>query len=203
MKLLIAEDEPVALHLLTRLFEKEYELELADDGQKAWSILSRPDGPRLAVLDWQMPGMDGAEICRRVRQELSEPRYLLLVTATRKSTRDVISGFGAGADDYVRKPFNADELRARVAVGRRVLELQQSLADRVAELQNTLDRVHALEGLLPICSWCKRIRNDQNYWEQLESYLTEHSQATFTHGICPECCEKLRSEGKWVVSSAP
>lgn len=203
MKLLIAEDEPVALRLLTRLFEKEYDLELAHNGEDAWNIVSRADGPRLAVLDWQMPGMDGTEICRRARRELPEPMYLLLVTATRKSTKDVISGFGAGADDYVRKPFNADEMRARVAVGRRVLELQQSLADRVAELQDMLARVHTLEGLLPICSWCKRIRNDQNYWEQLESYLTEHSQATFTHGICPECCEKLRKEGKWVVSSTP
>jgi len=196
MKVLVAEDDPLVLYLLERLLAVEYEVVTARDGAKAWKILRQKDGPRLAVLDWQMPGMHGNEICRRARQLPETPMYLLLLTATRKSSADVLAGFDAGADDYITKPFDGDELRARVAVGRRVLQLQQSLAERVTELQEAMLSVRKLEGLLPICSWCKRIRNDQNYWEQLEQYLSEHMGATVTHGICPECCAKWRAEGK-------
>lgn len=170
-------------------------------GQQAWDALRQEDAPRLAVLDWQMPGLDGTDICRKVRQLPPEtaPMYMLLVTATRKSAADVLAGFDAGADDYITKPFDADELRARVRVGQRVLQMQQTLADRVAELQEALASVRRLQGLLPICSWCKRIRNDRNYWEQVETYLSEHTDATFTHGICPECRIKLRAEDKSLV----
>ena len=171
MKVLVAEDDPVVLHLLERLLAVEYEVVTARDGAEAWEALRRDDGPRLAVLDWQMPGMQGTDICRKARQLPDTPMYLLLITATRKSGADVLAGFDAGADDYITKPFDADELRARIAVGRRVLQLQQALAEHVAELQEALACVRRLEGLLPICSWCKRIRNDQNYWEQLETYL--------------------------------
>jgi sigma-B regulation protein RsbU (phosphoserine phosphatase) len=196
MKVLVAEDDPLVLHLLERLLDTEYEVVTARDGKQAWEILRQNDGPRLAVLDWQMPGMHGNEICRKARQLPDTPMYLLLLTATRKSAADILAGFDAGADDYITKPFDANELRARVAVGRRLLQLQQSLTDRVAELQEALLSVHKLEGLLPICSWCKRVRNDQNYWEQLEQYLSEHMGANITHGICPECCAKWRAEGK-------
>jgi sigma-B regulation protein RsbU (phosphoserine phosphatase) len=196
MKVLVAEDDPLVLHLLERLLAVEYEVATARDGVAAWKILRQQDGPRLAVLDWQMPGMDGTEICRKARQLPDTPMYLLLLTATRKSSADVVAGFDAGADDYITKPFDAAELRARVAVGRRVLQLQQTLEEHVAELQEALLSVHKLEGLLPICSWCKRVRNDQNYWEQLEQYLSDHMGANITHGICPECCEKWRAEGK-------
>jgi len=196
MKVLVAEDDPLVLHLLERLLAVEYEVVAVRDGKQAWKILCQKDGPRLAVLDWQMPGMHGTEICRKARQLPDTPMYLLLLTATFKSSADLLAGFDAGADDYITKPFDAAELRARVAVGRRVLQLQQSLAEHVAELQEALLSVRKLEGLLPICSWCKRVRNDQNYWEQLEQYLSEHMGATVTHGICPECCEKWRAEGK-------
>ena len=175
---------------------RRYEVATARDGAAAWKILRQQDGPRLAVLDWQMPGMHGNEICRKARQLPDTPMYLLLLTATRKSSADIVAGFDAGADDYITKPFDAAELRARVAVGRRVLQLQQSLAEHVAELQEALLSVRKLEGLLPICSWCKRVRNDQNYWEQLEQYLSDHMGANITHVICPECCAKWRAEGK-------
>ena len=200
MKVLVAEDDPLVLHLLERLLATEYEVVTARDGGQAWEILRQKDGPRLAVLDWQMPGMHGNEICRKARQLPDTPMYLLLLTATRKSSADVLAGFDAGADDYITKPFDAAELRARVAVGRRLLQLQQSLAERVAELQEALLSVRKLEGLLPICSWCKRVRNDKNYWEQLEEYLSEHMGANITHGICPECCAKWRAEGNLAPS---
>jgi response regulator RpfG family c-di-GMP phosphodiesterase len=109
-----------------------------------------------------------------------------LLTA-RASREDKIQGLQAGADDYITKPFDPQELRARVQVGIRVLELQGALAQRVRELEEALSRVKQLQGLLPICSYCKKIRNDRNYWQQVEGYITEHSEAQFSHGICPDC----------------
>jgi hypothetical protein len=91
----------------------------------------------------------------------------------------------------VTKPFNREELRARVQGGARVVELQRSLAERVEELEQALARVKQLQGLLPICSYCKKIRDDRNYWQQVEAYIGEHSEAVFSHGICPDCFDKF------------
>jgi DNA-binding response OmpR family regulator len=103
----------------------------------------------------------------------------------------VVAGLQAGGDDYVTKPFDREELHARVKVGLRILQLQMNLADRVRELEEALASVKQLQGLLPICSYCKKIRDDQNYWQQVEGYISEHSGAVFSHGICPECYDKF------------
>lgn len=190
MKLLIAEDDEIFCRLLTDLLQPEYEIVVAHDGDEAWRLLQGETAPRLAVLDWMMPGLDGPTICRRVRAGTQTAlTYLLLVTA-RESVQDVVSGLEAGADDYVTKPFDPEIFQARLRVGKRVVELQSALAERVKELQDALARVRVLQGLLPICCYCKRIRDDRNYWQQLEIYFSEHSDATFSHGVCPECYEK-------------
>jgi DNA-binding response OmpR family regulator len=156
--------------------------------------LRNATSPTLAILDWMMPEIDGPEVCRRVRAELPLANmYLLLVTA-REGRGDVVAGLEAGADDYIIKPFDPDELRARVAVGVRVLSLQQKLAERVAELQDALSNVKQLRGLLPICSYCKRIRGDDQYWQQVEGYIADHSEAQFSHGICPSCYATISAE---------
>jgi DNA-binding response OmpR family regulator len=103
---------------------------------------------------------------------------------------DVVEGLEAGANDYIRKPFDRPELRARVRVGERVLELEAALAERIRALQDALAHVKTLQGLLPICMHCHRIRNDQQTWERLEKYISEHTEAEFTHGLCPECMKK-------------
>jgi DNA-binding response OmpR family regulator len=105
-----------------------------------------------------------------------------------------VAGLEAGADDYLIKPVDLSELRARVQVGVRVVSLQARLAEKVAELQSSLDSVRQLRGLLPICSYCKRIRDDRNYWQRVEVYVSEHTDATFTHGICPSCLEDAKAE---------
>ena len=94
----------------------------------------------------------------------------------------------------VTKPVDLNELRARVQVGVRVVSLQARLAEKVAELQSSLDNVRQLRGLLPICAYCKRIRDDHNYWQRVEVYVSEHTDATFTHGICPSCLEDAKAE---------
>jgi DNA-binding response OmpR family regulator len=169
------------------LSEAKYDVVTAEDGQEAVAILEKGEGPWLVVLDWEMPALTGPEVCARVR-ELTLPisPYLILLTS-RGETADAVAGLTSGADDYLTKPFHDVELQARVRVGERVVELQRKLADRVADLEGALARVNRLEGLLPICSYCKRVRDDDNYWHQVEAYVGDRSQARFSHGVCPEC----------------
>ncbi len=164
MHVLIAEDDRVTGEILARTLQRwNYSTTVVSDGAQAWDRLRVATDPTLAILDWMMPEMDGPDVCRRVRQDLPLANmYLLLVTA-RESRGDVVAGLDAGADDYIIKPFDPEELRARVAVGTRVLGLQQKLAERVEELQTALSNVKQLRGLLPICSYCKRIRGDDQY----------------------------------------
>jgi phosphoserine phosphatase RsbU/P len=195
IRVVVADDDQVTAEILARTLRRwSYDPIVTGDGASAWNALRQDTAPTLAILDWMMPELDGPEICRRVRQELPTANmYLILVTA-RESRGDVIAGLDAGADDYVIKPFDADELRARVAVGVRVLSLQEGLAERVAELQTALTNVKQLRGLLPICSYCKRIRGDDQYWQQVEGYIAEHSDAQFSHGICPTCFKTVNEE---------
>src|SRR5690606_8674043 len=104
---------------------------------------------------------------------------------------NMLEGLQAGADDYLEKPVDARFLEARVKVGERIVTLQSDLESKVAELQEALNNVKELRGLLPICSYCKKIRNDGNYWERLESYLSAHTHAQFSHSICPDCYDSV------------
>ncbi|MBA3440520.1 MAG: response regulator transcription factor [Pyrinomonadaceae bacterium] len=188
MKVLIAEDDPVFRHVLaTTLVKFGYEVVVAADGAEALAALEREDAPPLVILDWMMPGMDGVEVCSRVRSlPTATPPYLILLTG-KSGKEDVVAGLDAGANDYLTKPFNRAELRARVQVGAHVLELQGNLAARVRELEDALSQVKQLQGLLSICSYCKKIRDEQNYWHRVESYISQHAEVEFSHGICPAC----------------
>jgi DNA-binding response OmpR family regulator len=191
MEVLVVDDDAVSQRVVAAMLRKNgYTVHLANDGEAAWKILQEKGAPALAVVDWMMPGLDGPEICRRLRAiDTPTPTYVILLTS-RDAAADVVEGLRAGADDYVTKPPNEDELVARVNVGARVVALQQTLADRVRRLEEALANVKQLQGLLPICSYCKRIRDDQNYWQQVESYITVHSGVQFSHGFCPDCYDK-------------
>jgi len=134
-----------------------------------------------------MPGADGPEICRRIRSDVSLAHMYVILLTSRDASADLVAGLDAGADDYLIKPLESEELRARVQVGLRVHALQQRLAEQVAELQAALSKVKQLTGLLPICSYCKSVRTDQNYWERVDHYMTLHTDVQFSHGICPAC----------------
>jgi DNA-binding response OmpR family regulator len=190
MKILIAEDDQVSRRLLEATLTRwGYEPVVACDGPQAWEALCQPEAPRLAILDWMMPGLDGVEVCRRVRGlPEGQPTYLILLTA-KHTTLDVVTGLYAGANDYITKPFQRDELRARVDVGVRVVRLQEALAARVRELDEALANIKQLHKLLPICCYCKKVRDDRNYWQQIDAYLSEHAAVRFSHGICSECWE--------------
>jgi DNA-binding response OmpR family regulator len=191
-RILVAEDHLVSRHLLERNLQNwGFEVTTAQDGQAAAEILQGPDAPSIAVLDWMMPRLDGVEVCRRVRQNQAAPYiYLLLLTA--KSQKDEIAaGLEAGADDYVIKPFDPDELRARLKVGQRVVELERALEKRVKDLEAALNDVKKLKSLLPICMYCKSVRDDRDYWRQIDEYIYTETGTDFSHGICPACMEKL------------
>jgi phosphoserine phosphatase RsbU/P len=195
MKVLVADDARIAAAVLAQTLGRwEFDVTVVSDGAEAWRHLEGVSAPMLAVLDRMMPGLDGAEICRRVRRDMPNANMYLVLLTSLRGGEDVVSGLDAGADDYVTKPFDVDELRARINVGVRVLALQEKLSQRVLELQAALANVKQLHGLLPICSYCKRIRGDDQYWQQVESYIAARSDAQFSHGICPPCYEKLEVE---------
>jgi len=195
MRVLVADDDiTYRIFLEEALAKWGYEVTGVEDGEKAWEALSGEDPPRLILLDWVMPGMDGVELAARIRaEEKLASSYVVLLTA-KDGKEDVVRGLDAGADDYITKPFHHAELRARVAVGNRVLGLQEQLAGRLRELQEALQHVKTLQGLIPICMHCHKIRSDQESWEKIESYIEDHSSAEFSHSICPECLDKYYPE---------
>lgn len=176
MHLLIAEDEPVTqLQLATVLRAAGHEVTVAADGTEAWATLQLGRFA-LVISDWQMPGMDGPELCRRLRaRDAQDYTYFILITATGGKQR-YLEGMEAGADDFITKPVDMDELRARIKGAERILGLRQ--------------HVRQLEGLLPICAYCKRIRDASEQWESIERYVEARSEAQFSHGYCPDCYEK-------------
>lgn len=191
MNILIAEDyAPTNLLLETLLTKWGYNVTSASDGTEAWRILCEPEHPHLVILDWMMPGIEGLEIVRRLRERTTEKPYYAIIITSRSNKDSAAMALNSGADDFVGKPFNNDELRARVAVGYRMNSLQKALSDHIEDLRLTLNRVSQLEGIIPICMYCKKIRDDQDSWQQLEKYITEHSEAQFSHGICPKCVEE-------------
>jgi phosphoserine phosphatase RsbU/P len=195
MKVLIAEDDAVSRRLLQAALSKwGYEVIVTANGKDAWAALQQPDAPSLLILDWLMPEMDGVEVCREARQSVAHKSAYIILLTSRGSKEDIVKGLEAGADDYVTKPFDHGELRARVQVGTRVIQLQNALAARVTELEEAIASVKQLQGLLPICCYCKKIRDDGNYWHRVENYITGHANVRFSHGICPDCTDKLKAD---------
>ena len=191
MRVLIADDDRLTTTMLTHALANwgVFDADVAHDGESAWQAI-RAGGPQLAIVDWMMPGLEGPALCRRIREDPSTAHLYVILLTSRDSHADLVAGLDAGADDYLVKPFDHEELRARLNVGARIVGLQRRLAERVAELEVAISTVKQLHGMIPICSYCKRIRSDSNDWEPLESYISEHSDAQFSHGICPPCLAK-------------
>jgi DNA-binding response OmpR family regulator len=198
MRVLVAEDDSVTRRVLEATLSRiGFDVITASDGTATWRMLETLDGkdaPELVVLDWMMPGIDGIEICRKLRTTPGfELMYIILLTS-RSEKEDLAMGLTAGANDYISKPFHPIELESRVRVGQRMLNLQRSLTSRIAELEGALAHVRRLQGLLPICSYCKKVRNEDNYWQQVESYITSHSDLKLSHSVCPNCLERVMKE---------
>jgi DNA-binding response OmpR family regulator len=180
MNILVVDDDPTLRFILQgTLTQLGHEVALAQDGLEGLRLFEKCHVP-VVISDLLMPGMDGLELCRRIRKaNRSQYTYLILLTAV-EGKASYLEGMDAGADDFLTKPFDKEMLAARIAVAQRILKLQI--------------QVKHLAGLLPICSLCKKVRDDQNYWHQVESFIAQHTDATFTHSYCPDCFKKLISE---------
>ena len=190
-RVLLAEDEAVTRRIMeAQITRFGFEVISVADGLVAWNVLQAPDAPSLVVLDWNMPGLDGPDICRRIREsKRNSYTYMLLVTA-RNAKSDVVQGLNAGADDFISKPVDPDELHARLRTGERIVRLEQTLGLQVKELQAAAEHVKELQGMIPICMHCKRIRNQSQIWEKVETYIEERSEAKFSHALCAECLDQ-------------
>ena len=177
MRILIAEDDPVSGKILQLTLQHYgHEVSMATSGDEAWEIFDR-EPVRVIVSDWMMPGMDGLEFCRRVRARVkTDYTYFILLTANNTGRENVRKAMDAGIDDFLPKPLDREVISMRLRVAERILEFTT--------------QIRVLKELLPICMYCKRIRDDQDYWQQVETYIHSHTGSNFSHGICPECFTK-------------
>lgn len=176
-KIHIVEDDPTTRRLLENLTSLlGYEVSSYDNGDDAWDAFAVED-PQIVISDWKMPGKDGLELCRRLREMNSETyTYFILVTAQRRSRGNLEQAIEAGVDDFLKKPIGSEEIWNRLRVAERILGFNR--------------QVQTLESLIPICAYCKKVRNDGDLWEQIEQYVNERTGADFTHSICPPCMDK-------------
>lgn len=180
MNILIADDDPTSRLVLAATLKKlQHQVTVAKDGAEAWAVFENGE-VQLLISDMVMPHMDGLELCRRIRLA-NRPKYTYIMLLTSVGGKSgYLVGMRAGADDFISKPFDEEQLAARLVVAERILNLQS--------------QIKQLSGLLPICCVCKKVRDDQNYWQQVESYISKRTDARFSHGYCPDCFKKVMQE---------
>jgi len=174
--ILAVDDKPQNLQFLGKLLaDNGYEVGVAQSGRQALNFVRKND-PDLILLDIMMPDMDGYEVCERLKEDFSARHIPVIFLTAKTDPEDIIKGFDMGGVDYVTKPFNSAELLARI---------------------RTHVELRTLKGLLPMCSKCKKIRDDKGFWERVDSYIEQHSRVTFSHGICPDCLVDLYGDKEW------
>lgn len=177
MNVLAIEDQPVAaMQMMALLRSLGHDAEHAKDSTDAWSRLTR-GGYRVVVSDWRMPGIDGLGLCRMIRERGGDYVYFILVSSSPVTGENRRLALTAGVDDFLAKPVNADELGMRLHVAERIIGLAQ--------------QVKQLESFLPVCTYCKKIRDDQKYWQEMESYFSQRQGTKFSHGVCPDCYNQV------------
>lgn len=184
MKIIIAEDDPVSRErLIMTLSKLGHEVKAFSNGCDAWEEFQSSNA-RLIISDWMMPEMDGIEFCRAVRKKTEKKDYVyfILVTALKSTSADYDRAVQAGVDDFLVKPLDSDSIWRRLFVAERILQYTST--------------IRQLKDLLPICMYCKKIRDDSDYWQTIENYIHQHTGSDFSHGICPDCYEHLSAEAE-------
>ncbi len=177
MKILIVEDDPIAAAVLEALLAQlGHEVGTATDGVAAWRQFQTAPR-RLVISDWMLPGLDGLELCRRIRAHGGEYTYFVLLSNLTTSGENLDQTMEAGVDDFLPKPVNLAELKARLHVAGRII--------------NFATQVRQLQEFIPICGYCKKMRDDKNYWSQVEEYIGKQTGSSFSHGVCPDCYERV------------
>jgi DNA-binding response OmpR family regulator len=181
MKILIAEDDPVASKILRLTLEQVgHEVIVTQNGTEAWERFVK-EPVRLVISDWMMPELDGLQLCRRIREKTeSDYTYFILLTANHAGRDNLALATEAGTDDFLQKPLDREAVWMRLRVAERIIAYTR--------------QIRQLAELLPICSYCKKIRDDGAYWLQFEAYIQEHTGSHFSHGVCPECFEQQMHE---------
>ncbi len=189
--ILIVDDVSINLQVLGNILKKSgYKISAALSGKQALTIIENTK-PDLILLDIMMPEMDGFEMCKILKSKPETKDIPIIFLTAKTEKQDVIDGINLGAVDYVTKPFNSTELLARVN-NHIELKLSKDELQRVnKELTNSLAQIKLLKGLIPICANCKKIRDDTGFWQEVESYISHHTDANFSHGICPDCMKEL------------
>ncbi|MCG8569692.1 MAG: response regulator [Spirochaetes bacterium] len=182
-KILVVDDEYANVFLMKNLLIEEYEIETGKDGEEALAKLEifKPD---LILLDIMMPGISGIEVCQKITQMKEYVDIPIIMVTAKSDENDIKDGLEAGAIDYIKKPFSEIELKARIKTALR-------LKFNIDKLKEAANKIKTLNELLPICSSCKKIRDDQGYWNQVDEYMKNHSDLEFTHTLCPDCMVKL------------
>lgn len=169
----MVEDDAVARAVLqASLVALGHEVVAAPNGDAAWQLLAH-DPIRVVVSDWQMPKMDGLELCRRIRDRQAEYVYFILLTNLSANDENQETALEAGVDDFLSKPVNQRELKMRLHVAERILGFTA--------------HIEKLESFIPICSYCKKVRDDRSFWQQIETYINQRTGSEFSHSVCPDC----------------
>lgn len=194
-RVLLVEDAPINIDIVLNLLGQDPSLALsvARTGTQALEA-ARVEAPDLILLDVGLPDLDGYAVCQRLKADPACAKVPVIFLTSRDEPEDVVRGFEAGGVDYITKPFEALEMQARVSchlAQKRWADAERAL---IAELEAALAEVRTLSGLIPICAWCKQVRDDSGYWQQVEHYVAAHSKAKFSHGVCPDCLPKLKAQ---------
>ncbi|MCI5211110.1 MAG: response regulator [Candidatus Electrothrix sp. ATG2] len=191
---LIVDDIPKNLQVLGSVLKKEgYRIAFAQSGESALEYVAE-NKPDLILMDIMMPGMDGYEVCKRLKREPETEDIPVIFVTALGDADDEHRGFALGGVDYITKPFNLEIVKAWVKTHLQLKRKTAMLENVIKELNNTLAEIKTLQGILPICVQCKKIRNDKGYWDRVEWYMEERTDVRFSHGICPECVKKLYPE---------
>jgi PleD family two-component response regulator len=191
---LIVDDVPKNIQVVAGVLSQiQIRMAVAQNASQAFEILERIS-PDLILLDVMLPDIDGFEICRRLKESPVHRDIPVIFLTAKVDPLDLIQGFEAGAIDYVVKPFNPLELKVRVQTQLELKRARDAQKELITELQRALDQVKLLSGMIPMCSSCKKVRDDAGYWKQVEEYIESRSEALVSHGLCPECVRNLYPE---------
>ncbi|HEY3276425.1 MAG TPA: response regulator [Syntrophorhabdaceae bacterium] len=202
IKTLVCDDDPEVLLLMASVLSKAgYPVVKAATGRGCLETVYA-ERPGLVLLDVMLPDMRGDTVCRKIKSDHSlEGTFVILTSGIQVSSDNQAKGLQIGADGYIVKPVSNKELVARVQAMDRIKRAEDALREKekqqeklIADLQAALAEIKTLKGFIPICASCKKIRDDEGYWNQLEAYLSKHTDAIFSHGLCPDCADKLRDE---------
>jgi len=194
---LIIDDQPENIHVLANILQEHYDVQAATNGIKALEIASGNNPPDVILLDIVMPETDGYEVCHRLKADERTRDIPVIFVTVKDSADDEEYGFNLGAVDYISKPFQPIVVKVRVKSQMEHRLVKNKLVDKIKELNHALEQIKTLRGIVPICSKCKKIRDDTGYWHQVESYIEQYSEAKFSHGICVECSDELYGKEPW------